>query len=219
MHMLPMKKIGFVISTVIVLGFCHSCQQGDKAQEQNDQTQVIDSIGDNTSEEQALILKEGSFGGVILPFWQIDAHEEIRNCLENYEVQGETAIAEGGEFKVYNVLQEGTTICSFEMSMDDSTYLYELVLRDSVVADEYGLKVGDPYLKIKELRPTALKAKMGYHFHTYVRVPSSHIYYEITGDYQMPDDLKLETINAHEFDEADLKDWSIKRIIWGNEKS
>lgn len=211
-----MKKLIITLCIGAGLLLCNSC--GTTTNENGDSTEgsAVDSTGVEEQESEGLTLGEKSFGAVVLPFWQNGTKAELEDILTDCSVTEEMAVAEGGEFKVYHLHKANEHIADFEMSMDDSTYLYQLVLRSGNISDQYGLRIGDAYTKIRELRPDAPIAKMGYHFSTYVRIPGSSIVYEVKGDYTPPSDLTLENVKDHQYTEDDLKDFKITSIFWEN---
>jgi hypothetical protein len=137
----------------------------------------------------------------------------LEKSFAGYSVAPEWLIAEGGEFLSYEIKHGEQTSGSIAMSMDDSTKLYEIVVYDSTWVDQYGVRVGDRMEDVW-LKRMKLNIKMGYHFHVYAQAPGSNIFYEITGEYDGPDDVMMERINNPKADLSFLNNWRVVRILW-----
>lgn len=97
------------------------------------------------------------------------------------------------------------------MDWEDTLKLNEIYIKVPVIKDQYGLKVGDGYQKIKNLRHAGLKTYTDYHQHTYAFFKTSNILYEISGDVFLPDTIDFDDLKLTE---EQMKDWTIEYIIW-----
>ena len=118
---------------------------------------------------------------------------------------------DGPDFPLYSIKKDETEICFFSMDSEDTLKLNEIIIKAPFIKDEYGLKVGDEYQKINELRKAEIKTYTDYHQHKYAYIDESNILYEISNTDSLSETVDLEN---PKFTEAQLEDWTIEYIIW-----
>lgn len=213
-----MKQLSlFGMSMLVAFAMLCSCNPGKYEAEKERLQEITDSLEAEVEAAKGLVLYENRIGKVELPLSDKFVELYLIKQFEGYKVDLVLEVGEGGEIPHYNVSQDSTELLSFAMYPEDPDKLFEMIISNDQVPDQYGLKVGDSYTDIIAKRGDSIKVKMGYHFHTYASYKGSRILYEISGDYQMPDDLMMQTINEHKFKEGELDDWRIVRVLWMGE--
>ncbi len=93
----------------------------------------------------------------------------------------------------------------------DTLILNNIYIKNSIIQDQYALKVGDDFSKIKDNRG---KGEIGfdpYHFHMYYYFENSKISYELTGELRAFD---ADDVADIVIEEKDISDWKVEYIIW-----
>jgi hypothetical protein len=130
------------------------------------------------------------------------------------KVTKETGQQDGPDFPLYSIHDSRKTqICFFAMDPEDTLQLNEVYIRDRSISDQFGLRVGDDYRKIKKLRKQNAQNYTDLHQHTFVYFDNSKIMYEITGSVFLPDSVDFDNLK---FTEEQIKDWKIEYLIWRN---
>jgi len=158
-----------------------------------------------------LVLFEDSIAGVLLPFKKgFDCFNLIKQTFPDLKVEKEIGQQDGPDFPLFSIRNGNDLIIYFFMDIEDSTKLNEVVILDDIVKDEYDLKIGDSYEKIKTKRAD-VQTFTDYHQHTYAYFDNSKIRYEINGQADLSENADMENLV---FTEEQIRDWKIERIIW-----
>lgn len=179
-----MRKILSVISITFLFGFI--CVQTD------------------------MVLTENSIGEIGLPFDKSVTVKSLQKAFPNFEISKEIGEQDGPDFPLYDVKNDDATVLFFAMNPESTNELDYVLIKSPIVQDKYGLRVGDSYQKIKELRGQ-VEHYTDYHQHTYVYATNSNIRYEINGDVTLSADTDFENIKLTE---EQIRDFKITQILW-----
>ena len=183
--------------------------------QKNADSSIADSVDkDNTNRQvrtDTIILYENRIGGITLPFGKIEMLTELRKEFAGLTITKEIGQQDGPDFPLYSIKERNNEICFFGMDSEDTLKLNEVYIKQALVKDQYGLKVGDGYQKIKKVRNKNTKTYTDLHQHTFVYFDNSNIMYEISGSVFLPDTVDFENLK---FTEEQIKDWTIEYLIW-----
>ena len=201
---------------ILLLGILISCEQPSKRETgkqgnpsaiQTSKDSAVSAINADT-----IVLHEKSLNGILLPFPRKEMITLLQEKFSGFTVTKETGQQDGPDYLFYSVMDKDTGICSFTMDAEDTLKLDRIYIEHPTIKDQYGLKVGDDYSKIKSLRKNTAKTYTNpHHQHTFVYFDNSNIMYEISGDVFLPDTVDLENLS---FTEEQIKDWTIDYVIW-----
>lgn len=204
----------------LILGFILiSCGEGQKkntgSASKNDlETEnTSNSVDTNSEESKSIIIYENRLKEISLPFPRQEMLEQLKKSFKSFEIVKELGQQDGPDFPLYSLKKKETEICFFSMDSDDTLKLNEIIIKEPLIKDEYGLKVGDGYQKIRQLRSGEIKTYTDHHQHTYAYIDASNILYEISNTDFDADTVELEN---PKFTEAQLENWTIEYIIWRN---
>lgn len=201
----------------LILGFILiSCGEEQKKNTQsaskNDLEPIIisNAVDTNGDGNERITIYENRINEILLPFPHQEMLEKLKQSFRPFEIVKEMGQQDGPDFPLYSIKNGETEICFFSMDSEDTLKLNEIYIKEPLIKDEYGLKVGDGYLKIKELRGE-IKTYTDYHQHTYVFIDESNILYEISNI-----DLGSDTVDVEnpKFTETQLENWTIEYVIW-----
>ena len=179
--------------------------------EEVDKTSELNTITESQKLTGKVILSENNIGGLKLPFPKKEVLQELKTIFNNCSVTKEVGMQDGPDFPLYTIKCDEKRIAFMSMNYEDTLSLDDIYIQDSIIADEYGLKVGDEISKIHEIRDTGKIAFDPYHFHMYYSYPNSKIHYELKGELSTPEtDITPDIV----IEEKDIKNWKIKNIIW-----
>lgn len=194
-----------------------SCGQGTRKNKAETPGQEVDSPPEDQrpkteqDKKDSIILYEDHMGDIPLPFPKREMLNELRQAFASLVVQKEIGEQDGPDFPLYSLKGDDGEIAYFSMHHEDTLQLIEVHIGDPRVKDEYGLRVGNTYQKIRQLREGKLKTYTDYHQHTYAYFDNSPISYEISGDDMIANTVDQEDIT---FTEEQMQDWTIQFIIW-----
>lgn len=204
----------------LILGFIlFSCGEEQKKNTQsaskNDlEPEIIsNSVDANSEKGDSITIYENRIKELSLPFPRQEMLEQLKQSFKLFEIVKEMGQQDGPDFPLYSLKKKETEICFFSMDSEDTLKLNEIFIKEPLLKDEYGLKVGDGYQKIKKLRAGEIKTYTDDHQHTYAYIDKSNILYEISNAYFVSDTVDLEN---PKFTEAQLENWTIEYIIWRN---
>jgi hypothetical protein len=161
----------------------------------------------------ALILYEDSLHTIALPFQRQEMLPVLKEQLQPYTITKGIGQQDGPDFPYYAVNKNKENLLFFSMDSDDTLKLDKVIIHSPLIADVYGLKVGDDYKNIAKKRKGEFKQYTDYHHHTYLYQKHSKIVYEISGHLSLPDTADTKNL---QFTEDQLKDWKIEYVIWQN---
>ena len=136
---------------------------------------------------------------------------DLATLFGNCSVQKEMGQQDGPDFPLYSVTCSNKDLVFFSMDYEDTLILDNVRITDSSIEDEYGLRVGDDFSKIKDSRGVGLIVFDPYHYHMYYTYDNSKIYYELIGELRSFD---IETVEEVVINESDISDWKIQYINW-----
>ncbi len=190
----------------------------EKVKETNEkEAKVLSIVEDKTEANKGvkidtIILSEDFINNIAIPFERKEMLGDLKESFRGFDVSKKTGQQDGPDFLLYSLKQNNENILFFGMDWEDSLRLNDIFIKSSIVKDEYGLKVGDGYWKIKELRTGEVKISTDYyHQHTYAYIDDSNISYEILGDVFLSDTADFENLKLTE---EQTKDWTIYNLIW-----
>ena len=128
----------------------------------------------------------------------------LRASFPAYGVERKIGQQDGPDYVYFELSESDAARISLETLDEDATRLARVIVDSARVPDQYGLRVGMPYLSIKQARP-GLRLTTE-HYHTYVTIKGSNIVYEIAGEF--------DGVDRQHYSERDVRDWRITRIIW-----
>lgn len=180
---------------------CQKVVKMDSVESTNDAGELLNPI----------VLSERKINDIDLPFPLKDMTEELEFLFRDCSINKEIGKQDGPDFPLYSIRCEDKEIGFFAMHDTDTLTLNQIYIKDSIIKDQYGLKVGDDFSKIKENRGQGRIGFDPYHFHMYYYVGNSKISYELTGELRGFD---ADSIADIVIDEKDIANWKIEYIIW-----
>jgi len=213
-HLKWVKKVS---GNLILCCLLFSCGEGRKknnaiTNDREVETRMEDQLPrTGTDKKDSIILYEDHLGDIPLPFPKREMLDELRQVFANLVVEKEVGEQDGPDFPLYSIKRVDGEIAYFSMHHEDTLQLVEIHFGDPFVKDEYGLRVGDSYRTIRQLREGKLKTYTDFHQHTYAYLDNSQIAYEISGEHMTTNTVDQEEVT---FTEAQLQDWTIEFIIW-----
>lgn len=200
--------------------FSISCQTGSNGDDKSavassySQAMAIDNSKLTKSlNADTIILYEDRIKGIGLPFDKRDMLEDLKEQFDGYTIVREMGQQDGPDFPLYTMSDKGQAVCFFELDFEDTLKLNRIVVRKPIIKDQYGIKVGDNFQKIKKLREGDIKLYTNYHQHTYASLDSSRIKYQIDGYISLPDSVDIVDLKLTD---DQVKDWIVEYIIWEN---
>ena len=171
----------------------------------------LDMTGVSGELLNTVVLSENKINDIDLPFPLKDMTKNLESLFHECSIKKEIGKQDGPDFPLYSIKCADKEIGFFAMHDMDTLVLNNIYIKDSIIQDQYALKVGDDFSKIIVNRG---KGRIGfdpYHFHMYYYFENSKISYELTGE--------LRTFDADDvadivIEEKDISDWKIEYIIW-----
>lgn len=215
-----MKKNLSLLYIPIIIGLLSSCSNINAEKKPSPQTQQARAslgVTDSMLKEKALnypeiVLRETSIDSFSLPFPEQEMLTELRDFHHPYSVERKIGQQDGPDFEYIEISRNKTPVVYFMFDWENKYRLEKIMVHNSTVVDEYGVRVGDTYSALKKKRKESFKNSTNYHEHTYLYTGNSNIHYEMT----------TKSFNYHEFGnieeleltEKQLEDWTVKKIIW-----
>lgn len=211
-----MKRIYFcVLAVTLCFASCSSKTKDETTNKENVKSgQVSENNKSQTVVEEntsGVVLFEDRLGKVSLPFEHKEMLGELQKDLSDFSVTKEMGQQDGPDFPLYVIRNGEVQVGFLGMDWEDTLKLTEISVEQADIKDEYGVKVGDTYSKVSQLRKVTGKNYTDYHYHTYVYWEGSNILYELSGDPAMPDTADVETLH---FADEQMQDWTVERIVW-----
>jgi len=212
-----------VIICLLVIGLI-SCRNNKVSQDNSNgyipaksntnKEQTEESIKEEKINNQKIVLSESKIDTFSIPFREKDMLMDLKNYYKSYSVQAKIGQRDGPDFPYIDIVKnDGKSIAFFSFDYENNYKLDEIRILDSIATDQYGIRVGDSYQKIIEKRTGDLKNSTDHHQHTYLYTENSNIYYEITGDLTITEDM-LENLEEFELSEKQLQKCTVEYIIW-----
>ncbi len=215
-----MRKVIIYLS-VIGLISCHE----NKAKKDSSNKEILKKS--NTDEKQIeelkeqqkityqqIVLSENKIDTFSIPFQEKDMLMNLKSYYRSYNVEAKIGQQDGPDFPYIDIVKNnGNSVAFFNFDYENKYKLNEIRILDSIVTDQYGIRVGDPYLEIVKKRKADFKNSTDYHQHTYLYQENSNIYYELTGDLSITTD-RLKNIEKIKLSEEQLQKCKVKNIIW-----
>lgn len=76
----------------------------------------------------------------------------LKKAFSTYTITKERGQQDGPDFPPYSLKHGTKEVLFFAMEWEDPLTLDRIIVKEPLVKDKYGLKVGDGYDKIKKLR-------------------------------------------------------------------
>ncbi|MTI30863.1 DUF1131 family protein [Xanthovirga aplysinae] len=210
-----MKNLFKILITSSILFACGVEQKKDNkkipAEKSLSKTTEIEDEDSTEALLDSITIYENRINEIPLPFPRKEMLEKLKKSFIQLGVTKEIGQQDGPDFPLYSLKNGETEICFFAMDWEDTLNLNKIYIKDALIKDEYGLKVGDSYQKIKKLRKGEIKTYTDYHLHTVAYFDNSNLSYEISGEASIPDTIDIKNLKLTE---KQLKDWTIEYIIW-----
>ncbi|WP_271785027.1 DUF1131 family protein [Aquimarina algiphila] len=164
--------------------------------------------------DQRIVIFENRIDTFPIPFQEKDILMGLKSYYKSYNVEAKIGQQDGPNFPYIDIVKnDGNSVMFFSFDYENKNKLDEIRILDSIAADQYGIRVGDSYQKIVEKRKGDFKNSTDYHQHTYLYAENSNIYYELTGDITITEDM-LENLEELELSEEQLQKCKVEYIIW-----
>ena len=151
-----------------------------------------------------LVLHEHKLGKMNLSHGMQISLQTLREKLKPLVVTKKTGQQDGPDYTYYQVNNNKKAYFSIKTQDSNAKRLESITIKNKAISDQYTVRVGMSYPKLKSLRPkVTIKTE---HYHTYIYVKGSNIVYEISGDYNGPD--------KNSYTESDVKTWKVIAILW-----
>jgi len=158
-----------------------------------------------------VVLSESKINDIDLPFPLKDMTYDLKSLFYDCSITKEIGKQDGPDFPLYSIKCADNEIGFFAMHDTDTLTLNNIYIKDSIIQDQYAIRVGDDFSKIKDKRGTGKIGFDPYHFHMYYYFENSKISYELTGELKGFDaDNAVDIV----IEEKDISDWKIEYIIW-----
>jgi len=213
-----------VIICVLVIGLisCHDNWVGQTSSNENtlvkhntDKKQKKESKKEQKTTNQKIILSENKIDTFAIPFQEKDMLIDLENYYTSYNVETKIGQQDGPDYLYIDLMKkDDNSVAHFTFDDENKYKLDEIRILDSIVTDEYGIRVGDSYQQIIDKRTAIFKNSTNYHQHTYLYTENSNIYYEL-GNLTLPRDM-MGNIEELVLTEEQLQESNVERIIWRN---
>ena len=215
-HSKKMKKIIICLLAIGIIG----CKENQVSQtNSNEDISIKSNTDENQMKEQKIanqkiVLSENKIDTFPIPFQEKDMFLDLKSYYNSYKVEAKIGQQDGPDFPYIDILKnDGNSVALFSFDYDNKYKLDEIRIVDSIATDEYGIRVGDSYQKIVERRKGVFKNSTDYHQHSYLYAENSNIYYELTGDLTITEDM-LENPEELDLSEEQLQKCKVEYIIW-----
>lgn len=189
-------------------GGINTSDTGSSLLSKNDSFEAPDHTGELLD---PVVLSESKINDIALPFPLKDMTEDLASLFHDCSIKKEVGEQDGPDFPLYSIKCAGKQIGFFAMHDTDTLTLDDIYIKDSIIADQYGLRVGDDLSSIKKNRGSGLIGFDPYHLHMYYYFADSRISYELVGRLRTFD---VEDVADIVIEEKDIADWKIQYIIW-----
>lgn len=207
-----MKTYIYILTVIGLLTSCSNKQSDNKQTQSADSSAVQEiELKPDKIDYPEIVLRENSIDSFSIPFPEKEMLKELRNFYKPYWVERNIGQQDGPDFEYIDILRLDTPIVYFMFDPENKFLLDQIIVHDSTVVDQYGVRVGDAYLELKHKRNVNFKNSTNYHQHTYLYTNNSNIYYEVTGDLN---ETQIENIEELELTEEQLENWTVQYIIW-----
>ncbi|WBL45036.1 hypothetical protein PBT90_10110 [Algoriphagus halophytocola] len=214
-----MKQILFYIFLIGLIS-CSTNSQDKKVVDKKptEQSQIETKIIRQTKNYREIVISENWLDTFSIPFPEKNMLMLLRNYYEPYWVEANIGQQDGPDFTYIDILKDDDNpIAYLNFDPDNKFKLDEIRIVSSSAIDQYGVRVGDTYQEVKKKRNNDFKNSTNYHQHTYLYTDSSNIYYELTGDFTMTEEM-LENLDELELTEEQLQKCKVEYIIWRKRK-
>ena len=215
-----MRQIIFFLSIVGFLSCSTEKQKEDSnVTNQNHEPNIVVKEDEKETKTESpiyseIVLKENQIDSFSIPFHKKNMLRTLRKHYDPYWVEANIGQQDGPDFIYIDVLRDDNNpVVYFIFNSDNKYKLDEIRIMDSTAVDEYGVRVGDTYDDIIKKRQVNFKNSTNYHAHTYLYTDNSNIYYELTGDFTMTEEM-IERLEELELNEKQLKKSTVEYIIW-----
>ena len=161
--------------------------------------------------KHTIVLSENKINNIDLPFPLKDMTATLDSLFEGCKVTKGIGKQDGPDYPFYSINCNEEQLISFAMHDEDTLVSNSIYILDSIIEDQYKLRVGDDISKIKEKRGKGIIGFDPYHYHMYYYYKDSKISYELTGNLRP---FAVDSIDIIEITEADIAGWTIEYIIW-----
>jgi len=200
--------LGCTSNSVHDLGNSHT---SDTISEQVVKVDSLEIADDTNYWSIDVVLSENSINDIKLPFPRKGMTKDLAKLFQGCSISKEVGQQDGPDFLLYSINFNERELGFFAMDDTDTFSLDRVYIKDSVIQDQYGLKVGDDISKIKDNRGTGTIGFDPYHFHMYYSYKNSRISYKLIGDLSLPGADNLADVVV---EEKDIVGWEIQYIIW-----
>ena len=221
------KKMRKIIFCLLIIGLI-SCRE-NKVNKDNSNKNIPQNS--NTDEKQIeelkekrkityqqIVLSENKIDTFSIPFQEKDMLMDLKSYYKSYNVEIKIGQQDGPDFPYIDIVKnDGNSVAFFSFDYENKYKLDEIRILDSILTDQYGIRVGDSYQELVEKRKGDFRNSTDYHQHTYLYIENSNIYYELTGDLTITEDL-LENLEELELSDEQLQKCKVEYIIWRKRK-
>lgn len=210
-----MRQILFYIF-LIGLTSCWTNSQGKKIIGQGtvNESENEASTNESKSDYLEIVLSENALDTFLIPFPEKDMLMSLKNFYGPYWVEANIGQQDGPDFTYIEIKRDDNNpVAYLDFDSANKYKLDEIRIVDSSAKDQYEIRVGDTYQQVIETRREAFKNSTNYHQHTYLYSDNSNIYYELSGDYTLTEEM-LDSIEELELTEQQLQKCTVKCIIW-----
>ena len=169
-------------------------------------------------EYQKIMLSENSLDTFSIPFPETNMLTALRGYYKPYWVEVNIGQQDGPDFTYIDILKDDDNPVAYINFDHNNKYkLDEIRIVSSTAIDQCGVRVGDTYQQVIDKRQNNFKNSTNYHQHTHLFADESNIFYKLTGDFNMSEEM-LENIEELELTEEQLQKCKVENIVWRKRK-
>ena len=215
LHLKDMKQIVFYIFLIGLIS-CSTNSQDKKVTDNEpiEKSEIETIISEQAPDYREIVLSENTLDTFSIPFPEKNMLMPLRNYYKPYWVEANIGQQDGPDFTYIDILKDDDNpIAYLNFDSENKFKLDEIRIVSSTAIDQYGVRVGDTFQQLIEKRNSNFKNSTNYHQHTYLYTDNSNIYYELTGDFTMTEEM-LENLDELELTEEQLQKCKVEYIIW-----
>ncbi|WP_339923133.1 hypothetical protein [uncultured Cyclobacterium sp.] len=216
------KDMKLILLYIFLIGLisCSTNSQDKKVvgKKPTEESQIETKTVGQTNNYREIVISENSLDTFSIPFPEKNMLMPLKSYYEPYWVEANIGQQDGPDFTYIDILKDDDNpIAYLNFAPDNKFKLEEIRIVSSSAIDQYGVRVGDTYQEVREKRNNDFKNSTNYHQHTYLYPDSSNIFYELTGDFTMTEEM-LENLNELGLTEEQPQNCKVDYIIWRKRK-
>lgn len=206
-----------ILTSLLFIGLVGHTAIGQVKKKTDKESEKVTSFQKNLANRD-IVLFEQQLDSFALPFEEKNMLNALRTYYKSYRVELNTGQQDGPNFTYFSILKgDNVPLAYLSFNHEHKFRLQEIRMVDPIAIDQYGIRVGDSYSQLIKKRKDNFKSSIDYHQHIYLYSENSTIFYELTGDISMTEDM-LENLQELKLTEEQLQMCKVKSIFWRKQK-